>query len=219
MTVSRGEDAMAEAGHRMRRLAAKTARRKAVVAAKKKADPSARGLGERIRIASSCPIARCLLPAGLFETGIGHIIIARSLPSGLLGCGFFLIDPFCLGVKDAFYSEIGHDELQSRIDAQSEFQTFADANPSLARKLISDSVTYADELGLAPHKDYRLVDAIFGSIDANSCTETFTFGKNGKPFYVTGPLDTPTRKRIICATLQERFGTGGWDYLVDISGV
>lgn len=210
---------MAEAGQRARRLAAKAARRKAVVAAKKKADTSARGFGERIRIASSCPVARCVMPAGLFETGIGHVILARALPSGLLGCGFFLIDPFCLGVKDTFYSEIGRDELQSRLDAQSEFQAFVDADPALARKMISDLVTYADGLGLAPHKDYRLVEAIFGTVDAGSCTETFTFGKDGKPFYVTGPLDTPARKRIVCATLQERFGTGGWDFLVDVRGL
>ena len=140
---------MADAGQRARRLGAKASRRKAVVAAKKHAE-GPRGLSDRVRIAASCPIARCVAPANLFEIGIGHLIIARTLPSGLLGCGFFLVDPFCLGVKDAFYAEIGPDELASKIAAQSETQLLTDANPAMVRKLINEAVDYASGVGLAP---------------------------------------------------------------------
>lgn len=207
---------MADAKQRMRRLAAKAARRKAVVAAKAKSEVSSRSLSGRVGLAASGPIARCVMAAGLFETGIGYVILARSLPSGLLGCGFFLVDPFCLGVKDAFYAKIGRDELQSRMDAQADVQTFVDVDPALARKLIQDAVAYAAGLGLHPPKDYRVVETIFGDVDAGACTETFTFGKDGKPFYVTGPLDTPARIRSVCRTLQDRLGPGGWDYLVSM---
>ena len=207
---------MAGAGTRMRKLAAKNARRKAVVTAKKKAEVSSSSLSERIRSAASCPIARCVMPAGLFDIGIGHVILARSLPSGLLGCAFFVVDPFCLGIKDAFYAEIAPDELRSRMEAQSEFQAFVDTEPSRARKLINDVVAYATRLGLAPAKDFMVVETLFGAVDASACAETFTFGKNGKPFYVTGPLDTPARIRSVSRILQDRFGTGGWDFLVQM---
>lgn len=207
---------MAGPGQRQRQLAAKAARRKAVVAAKNKAEALPQGVGANVRRAAEHQIARCLVPANLFESGIGHVIVSHSLPSGLLGCGFFLIDPFCLGVKDAFYAELGSDQLQARMTAQAEFQTFVEADPAWARKLIRDAAAYAADLGLLAAKDYRVVETIFGDIDAGACTETFTFGLDGKPFYVTGPLDTPARIRTVCRTLQDRLGAGGWDYLMTV---
>jgi hypothetical protein len=208
---------MADAAQRQRKIAAKAARRKTVVAEKKKLETPSVGVVGRIRVASKGPIVRCVVPSVLFEIGIGHVVVARALPSGLLGCGYFLIDPFCLGVKDAFYIEIGENELQSRLDAQDEMQKFIDVEPAYARKLVRDAAAYAANLGLAAAKDTPAVEAIFGDVDASSCTEAFAFGRDGKPYYVSGPLDTPQRIRLVTRTLQERCGAGGWDYLVEVA--
>ncbi len=205
---------MADVAQRLRRMAAKAARRKAVVAEKKKLEARPISLAGRVRLASKSPVARCVMSSVLFESGIGHIIVARELPSGLLGCGYFLIDPFCLGVKDAFYIEMEEDELLSRLDEQEDLQKFVDVGLAHARKLVRDAAAYAAGLGLAAAKDTATVEAIFGDVDAGACAETFTFGKDGKPFYVTGPLDTPARIRVVTRTLQDRCGTGGWDYMI-----
>ena len=207
---------MVDAAQRLRRMAAKAARRKVVVAGKRKLELSATSLAGRVRLAAKGPIDRCEMSSALFETGIGHVVVVRELPSGLLGCAFFLIDPFCLGVKDAVYSEMEADELESRLDVQYEVQEFIDVTPAYARKLIRDAAAYAAALGLAAAEDTPTIEAIFGDIDTGSCTETFTFGKDGKPFYVTGPLDTPARIRVVTRTLQDRCGTGGWDYVVEM---
>ncbi len=207
---------MADAAQRQRRLAAKAARRKAIVTDKKKLGLSAVGLAGRVRLAAKNPIAICVIPSVLFETGIGHVVLARELPSGLLGCGFFLIDPFCLGVKDAFYIEMDEDELQSRLDAQDDPQKFVHVPPEHARKLVRDAVAYAAGLGLAPAKDTATIEMIFGNVDANAYTKEFIFGKDGKPFYVTGPLDTRARIRAVTRILQDRFGTGGWDHMIQL---
>jgi hypothetical protein len=45
-----------------------------------------------------------------------------------------------------------------------------------------------------------------------------TFGKDGKPFYVSGPYDTPARVRTIGQTLEKSRGTGNWDYMVEVPG-
>ena len=47
-------------------------------------------------------------------------------------------------------------------------------------------------------------------------TETFPFGRDGKPFYVSGPNDSPTRIRRILDTLVKCVGEGGFDYLVHV---
>jgi hypothetical protein len=209
--------AMADAAQRQRKLAAKAAHRKAVVAEKKKLEVSSASLVGRIRAASKGPIVRCVMPSTLFEIGIGHVIVARALPSGLLGCAYFLVDVFCLGVKDVFYAEIGEKDLRSRLAAQHDVQSFIDIEPARARKLIRGAASYAAGLGLQAAEDTPVVEAIFGDVDAGDCTETFTFGKDGKPFFVSGPNDKPARIRAITRILQESRGTGGWDYLVEVA--
>jgi hypothetical protein len=208
---------MADAAQRQRKLAAKAARRKAAVA-EKKTEGSSTSLAGRIRMAAKGPIVHCLMPTNLFEAGIGTVLVARRLPSGMLGCAWFLVDVFCLGVKDIFYREVSEAELRSRLEALSETQDFVEVEPSRARRLIRDAVAYAARLGLPAAKDTPLIEAIFGDVDANACTETFTFGKDGKPFYVSGPSDTPARVRTIRQALEKSCGTGNWDYLVEVLG-
>jgi hypothetical protein len=65
--------------------------------------------------------------------------------------------------------------------------------------------------------DYRIARLIFGDIEANACPVDFTFGKNGKPFYIDGPNDTPAIKRRILKQLERRCGPGGYDYLITVS--
>jgi hypothetical protein len=206
---------MSDAAQRQRRLAAKAARRKAVVAAKRMLEASSSSLVGRIRVAAKGPVVRCLVPSTLFDLGIGHVIIARALPSGLLGCAFFLVDVFCLGIKDVFYVEIGQKELQSRLAEQDDLQCFIDVEPAHARKLIRDAAAYAAGLGLSAAKDTRVIEAIFGDADAESCTETFMFGRDGKPFFVNGPNDSPARIRAISKALDKSKSSGGWDYMLE----
>ena len=47
---------------------------------------------------------------------------------------------------------------------------------------------------------------------------SFQFGKDGKPFYVSGPYDSPVKSRRIVDTLEKRCGPGGYDYLVLVGG-
>ncbi len=205
---------MAAPAQRQRARAAKAARRKLVVAAKKRADQADNSKSFQIRRAAHFPIARCLASEWLFDSGIGHLIVCRSLPGGQIGCAFFLIDVYCLGVKDAFYAETSPEQLEAHLDRLAEVQTLRKVTPQWARKLVRDVVAYADGLGIAPAKDFREVEQIFGTIDADACPDSFTFGRQGRPFFVDGPNETPARTRKIMETLQEQLGDGGFEYLI-----
>jgi hypothetical protein len=207
---------MINAAQRQRQLAAKAARRKAVLAGKKMLEASSASLPGRIRMASKGPFVRCVVPSTLFEIGIGHVVVARAMPSGLLGCAYFLVDVFCLGIKDVFFTELGAREFQSRMAQQEDLQHFIDVEPAHARKLIRDAAAYAAGLGLPAAKDTPTIEGIFGDVDAESCTETFTFGKDGRPFFVNGPDDTPARIRAITKALENSQNAGGYDYIAAV---
>lgn len=196
---------------RQKSLARKAARRKAKHAAAHAAQSA--GVRSLSRL-SAFPIHECLVPEGLFERGIGNVLVTRRLPSGELACGAFLVNPWCLGVKNAFLRVWSEAFYEDRVEHLLLEEALEDVSPAYAKKLISDAVSYARGLGLAPHPDYRKAFPIFEGIDAAECPQEFSFGHEGKPFFVSGPNDTPARCRQILETLGARLGPEGFHFLL-----
>ena len=151
----------------------------------------------------------------LYDQGIGHVIVTRFKLSGEAEIGVFLVDVFCLGVKDAFYTRLWDQEYDGSFLAKVFGpEGMTPIAPACARKLVEDAVEYANQWGLAPHADYRAARRVFGGIDARQCDRTFTFGKDGKPFYIQGPNESPARVQAIMRQLETRCGAGHFDFFV-----
>ncbi len=50
------------------------------------------------------PIYKCYISPDWKEYGLGQVIITRIQPNQKLVIGTFLVDTYCLEVKDAFYN-------------------------------------------------------------------------------------------------------------------
>jgi hypothetical protein len=151
----------------------------------------------RLAEAESWPIVDALVPETLWSRGIGQLILTRRLPDGRLALGNFLVDVFCLGVKNAYWkiiSEWDFDSLRRRL---AEMGPLYAATPEQFAKLVLGAVDYAQAIGFPPHPDFRHAKLLLAGIDPSKCTDTFTFGKDGKPFYINGPHDSPEKIKII----------------------
>ena len=102
--------------------------------------------------------------------------------------------------------------------ASLQHETFRALHPTCARKLVEGAEAYAHDLGFQPHPDYQVARRIFGDLDATACPTHYTFGKDGKPCFMSGPYDTPARCRKIIDTLTQRCGPEGFHYTVAIGG-
>lgn len=142
-------------------------------------------------------------------------MVAKKLPDGLIGVGIFLVDVYCLGVKDAFFGSLGAAEYPATLDRVLHGEREAMA-PACAKKLIEGSVAYASDFGLTPHRDYRQAKHVLDNIDATECAETFEFGRDGKPYYVSGPNDSPSKSRALIDRLLRRCGAEGFDYTLGL---
>ncbi|MDX6557764.1 MAG: hypothetical protein QOF72_813 [Blastocatellia bacterium] len=96
---------------------------------------------------------------------------------------------------------------------------FPDGNPvrmtpEAARKLTEGAVSYAKGFGFSPAADYKKASRVFGGITAAKCDEQFVFGKNGKPLYAQGLLESPACVERILRALEARCGEGGYDYIL-----
>jgi hypothetical protein len=173
---------------------------------------------ERIAAANKYPILDCWMTSSLWTQGIGWVCLSRELPNGFVACAIFLVDRYCLGVKDVIMDVTSRFAYDSKMSRQSRSLGKRErVSPAKLRKFVEDAVAYAQSLGLPPHADYAAAARIFGNIDPVECTETFEFGKDGKPFFIGGPHDTPERCRRIVHALEQACGTGGYDYLMAIS--
>lgn len=110
---------------------------------------------ESLLLAPQAPVYECKVPKRLFEMGIGNVVFARQLSSGRIGASFFLLDVFCLGVKNAFYRLVDRSEYAQMIEKLDRNEPFEEIDPACARKLIEGGVEYAQRLNLRPHPDYK----------------------------------------------------------------
>ena len=169
--------------------ARKAQRRKQVVAAKRRLELIETGLAAQVRRAAGMPIQYCVVTEGLFEVGIGTLHLARGATRDHLSVASFLVDIFCLGVKDAFVRSADGEEFAFYFEAMAAEVPLKEVDPSYARKLLREAAAWAQSVGFAPHRDFAIVEQIFGDVDPAACDVEFRFGRDGRPVYLPGPAD------------------------------
>ena len=77
----------------------------------------------------------------------------------------------------------------------------------LGRHLVCGAVDHARRLGVEPAPDFG---DTAGHLGEWTETSKITFGRDGVPFYVSGPYDNP---RSVVRTLDRTCGEGNYDYV------
>ena len=145
------------------------------------------------------------------ETGLANVVVARIDDDGGATVGFFLVDHLCLGVKDAFLlDDLMENDLGEIIEERFPEGDMERLHPAWAKKFVEGAVAYADNLGFAPHRDYRKARRALSGIDTSICTETFAYGENGRPHFVQGGMEDEERTARILAALDARLGPDGY---------
>ena len=167
---------------------------------------------------SKYPIHECLIPSNLFESGLGTAIVTRRTLEGDIAICAFIVDVFCLGVKNALFKVVSENEyehsLKPQIIESNNGIEFEKIHQTCARKLIEGAVQYANNLGFNSHPDYKNTKNIFGDIDSSACPVKFVYGKEGKPYYMRGPNESMNDSKKIIDKLSKKCGEDGFDYVV-----
>jgi hypothetical protein len=160
------------------------------------------------------PLLECWLTEEWRDTTqITQALVARRGPAGQVAIGVFLIDLGCLGVKDAYGRVVDAADYRQRLAGMRSRQEMVQADLNLVAKIIREAIAYADSLGFKPHRDYRQAEPILGNADPDACDEEIPRGKDGKPFYISGPYDNVD---AIMAKLERAVGRDGFTYLVHL---
>lgn len=189
----------------------KAQRRKQQVAEKQKVEAQAMSLPNRVLRAAQIPVRSCFVPRKLFVLGMGTLVLARGSSSYQVTIGAFLLDVFCLGIKDVMFKSLEREDFEFYMDAVDATSPMVQIDPGQARRLLRDLAVWSQSLGFAPHRDFAIVERLFGDIEV-SAGEPFPFGRDGRPVYMPGPGESPLQVSRTVKQLQNVLGNDGFDF-------
>lgn len=146
--------------------------------------------------------------------GFAQVLLARQeRGSRVTVCGF-LVDVYCLGVKDVTGPEVmGAGSLQAY--ARSYYSAFDHPPLSIgveqAQTIVHGAITYARNLGFEPATGFEEAAEHLGALPDG--LPEIRYGKDGKPFYISGPRDNP---RAIVQQLERACGADNYHYIAHL---
>jgi hypothetical protein len=192
--------------------ARKAERRKQVTAQKRRAEQWDASLPARVLRVAQAPIQHCFLTETLFDGGIGTLVLARGATPHCVALGSFLLDVFCLGIKDVMFELMEGEAFDLYMDAMDMAAPMVPVDPNRARRLMRELAAWSQSIGFAPHRDFVAVEGIFGDVGADTSDIAFPFGRDGKPFYIPGPTDTGPLIRRRIERLRQCVGDDGFGF-------
>jgi hypothetical protein len=165
-------------------------------------------LDPTIRLASAAKwsVVQALMAVDLWSDGIGYLALARRDSEGQIVFASFLVDVLCLGVKDAMWDSGTLHNFKELIERMEKTRKMRAITPGSLVKIVQGAVDYAKSFGFPPHPDYRHAAMLLAGIDPATCAEEFTFGRDGKPFYIRGPFESLAEAAVISQRVKEAGG-------------
>ncbi len=152
------------------------------------------------------------------NSGITPVIVAREQAADKVIFAVCLVDLYCLGVKDAYANaDFSRKHFERKLPKMCTGAP-EECSVELAHEIIYGGLEYARRYGFDPHPDFtrQMADRVLDPPDAHPRKHKVEFGKDGKPFYVSGPYDDERKSKNIVNTLMRAAGEGNFDYIIGI---
>ena len=134
------------------------------------------------RNARSLEIGRCFVNSDWQESGCAVVFVERKHKQGNSTVGVYLVDTYCLGVKDTYYM---FNTLPSEVDEHIEFvcesYNLKEVDYVLAHNIVYGAVAFAEDAGISPCREFNLTTSYILEEDSDDVELIeYEFGKNGK---------------------------------------
>lgn len=148
--------------------------------------------------------------------GFAQVILARQDSNRIISA-VYLVDYWCLGVKDVIppdsRGKSGYERFK-KLCTDRFNEPFVDISLEQTQSIIYGAVDYARSLGLEPARDFdKKAQMHLGPKPEHLIP--IEFGKDGKPFYFSGPYDDAEK---IIKTLTANVGPDNFHYVAAMGG-
>lgn len=158
------------------------------------------------------PIVECFVNKNWKKSGEASISVVRQRPDGNFIVGLYLVDLYCMGVKDAFVIPNATDEHIKRLKKDSS-GGWEPIDYNFAHNLIYGSIEFAEEGGIEPHRDFKYAEYVLEEDNDDIPLMDYDYGYKGKHLLVIGP-DGKERKYL--SVLHAHLGDN-YDYIDPMS--
>ena len=153
------------------------------------------------------PLGKCYVSTGWEEKGLVTLVVTRNHPSGNFTFGLFLVDLFCLGVRETFYVFNVQEKYYEFLKVLREEEGIEECSYALAHNIIYGAVAYAQDLGIKPAKEFAVTQFLLEEDDDRVELMDVKFGLSGMPAIFTRGLKNADE---IIALLEKNAGPGGY---------
>jgi hypothetical protein len=169
-----------------------------------------------IERAREYPILGSWIMKGWQESGITPVVIAREQSPDEVIFASYLVDFYCLGVKDAlcnanFPLKRFKNNLPDLCSGKPEA-----CDIGLAHEMVYGAIDFARRYGFEPHPDFELASMVLDPPGIHPFKHDLEFGKDGKPLFVAGPYDDA---EAIVKKLTRTAGEGNFNYMAMLGDI
>lgn len=160
----------------------------------------------------SLEIDRCYL-IGDVEAGKLQVIISRKHKTGNITAGFYLVDLWCMGIKDSFFDfNLTESDFGLLLESMYDRADLTEVDYVQAHNIIYAAYEYALDLGIKQSPIFEKTTKYLLEEDNDDIPLIeIECGRDGRPFYEQGSESAAEASKVI-RTLEKSVGKGGFDY-------
>ena len=168
--------------------------------------------------AVTLPVYQCYVYEDWKEVGMSTVYVSRQHAGGGISFCSYLVDLYCLGVKDSFFGfNVSLSEWVNLVHSVDEVFGLQEISYELAHNIVYAADDYVQELGLESCADFRKITRYFLQKDEEVEIIEVTVGDNGMPHLVADFDDKPRYYLKVLAHLEKTLGRDGFR-VTDTSG-
>jgi len=159
----------------------------------------------------------CRINVGWEKEGIANVVVYGTTADGRHALGVFLVDAWCVGLKDAWGRvQILRDDFDELFKQWEDRLPMQRISADHARRLVAGAIRFSRQIGFKLPSGWEKWAKIFGELGDVASADLSAFGKDGGVFYVGN--ERFLRDRLIGCTPQEFFARPGVHYMMKVSG-
>lgn len=131
--------------------------------------------------ARKLPIGKCYMSKGIQDCGEGEFIVTRMHTNGKISFATYLVDIYCLGVKDSrYYLRNDADYFYEKISAY----PLTECSYEELHNWIYGAIEFAEEGGISPDISFNLTQYMLEEDTEDIPLIEYEYGKNGQHYLI-----------------------------------
>ena len=165
--------------------------------------------------ARTLKIGTCYVSDAITKAGEGSIIVSRLHTGGRVSIGMYLVDAYCLGLKDSFCRlRIEDYELEDIVSHPN--QKFRECSYEEAHNWIYGAIDWAEEAGIKPHKSWALTRYMLEEDTEDVPLLDLEFGHEGKHLLMA---NDQRELNYYLPLLEKNLGEGNYSWTVKYDSI